>query len=387
VLVIDDEEGMREGCRHVLGEAGIEVEVAGNAALGLEQLKAVSPSVVLLDIRMPGMGGLDAIQRILQHDPKIVIIMITGYATIEYTVEAMRNGAFDFLPKPFAPNELRRVVERGLEKHRLLEEMQALRDEKKRLTEYFTSIISHQLRTPIAAVSQYFLVLLDNLAGDISDEARHILTRANLRLNELMELIEDWLALAKLDQEKIRREDKPIDLGRILREQIEFLSPLAKERGIQITLDCEAAPGFLRGNERSLGEVVSNLLSNAIKYNREGGRIAVSLRVRGREVLVSVADTGIGIPPEEIPFVFNEFYRVKNDDTRHIRGTGLGLSIVKRIVEAHGGSIQVESERGKGATFTILLPAQERPAEQPAQRDATKGATHVRSAEDGFARR
>jgi signal transduction histidine kinase len=197
------------------------------------------------------------------------------------------------------------------------------------------------------------------MAGDISDEARHILTRANLRLNELMELIEDWLALAKLDQEKIRKEDKPVDLPKILREQVDFLAPLARERSIEIALHCEPTPPPLRGNERSLGEVVSNLLSNAIKYNRQGGSIAIRMGVRDGQCIVRFEDTGIGIPKEEIPFVFNEFYRVKNDDTRHIRGTGLGLSIVKRIVEAHGGSIQVESEPGRGTTFTIQLPVQE----------------------------
>lgn len=359
VLVIDDEEVIRDGCAHILTGDGYRVELADNGEKGIVIAKTLSPDIVLLDIRMPGMNGLEVIQQILKDNPQTIVIIITGYATIEYAVQSMKNGAFDFLPKPFTPNDLRLMINRGLEKKHLLEEMERLRAERKRLSEYFTSIVSHQLRTPIAAVSQYFEVLLGGMAGEIPGEAQRILNRANLRLHELMELIEDWLSLARFDPEKIKRENKTIDINKILKNQIEFLSPLMKEKGIKVKLECSDKAPTIIGDERHFSEVVSNLLSNAIKYNRNDGKISVCVQVDDGRCHIRFEDTGIGIPKEHQPFIFNEFYRVKTDETREIRGTGLGLTIVKKIIEAHGGSIEVESELGKGSIFKVSLPIRE----------------------------
>jgi two-component system sensor histidine kinase/response regulator len=363
VLIIDDEEIMREGCRQILLTNGYEINAAESARTGLELVRSASPDIVLLDIRMPGMNGLETIEHILEIDPRIIIIMITGYATIDYAVESIKNGAFDFLAKPFTPDDLRLTVGRGLEKRQLSIETEKLREEKKRLTDYFISIVSHQLRTPVAAVCQYIEVLLGNYVGGIPGEAKQILQRANFRLTELMEMIEDWLTITKFDPKTILKEARQLDMKKIIDSQIEFLKPLISEKGIRIDLNCSPGQPKFIGNKRLIEEAVSNLVSNAIKYNRNSGKLTIDVSFDDDKYYISFADTGIGIPADQLPFICNEFYRVKNDFTRDIPGTGLGLTIVKKFVEVHGGSIEIESKEEKGSTFTITLPLKPQPDE------------------------
>lgn len=360
-MVVEDEEIMRDACFASLCENGYKVELAENGMVGLDKVKSIKPDLAIVDIRMPGIDGLEVLKRINEIDPRIVTIVITGYATIEYAVQSMKNGAYDFLPKPFVPDELRLVVKRGLEKRRLVAEMEAHQREKKRMTDFFISIISHQLRTPLVAVKQYFEVILGDMAGEISDESRDILKRAGARLDELIELVEEWLSLARFDPNKVKGGFKPLNIVEILKHHIEFLAPLFKERGIKIQLNCCENLPSVNGNEHSIGEVFANLISNAAKYNRDNGKITIYVRVENDMCCIQFEDTGIGISKEDLPFIFNDFFRVRSKETMGIKGTGLGLPIVKRIVETHGGSVKVESECGKGSTFSVYLPfAQEK---------------------------
>ncbi len=356
ILVIDDEEVIRAGCFQILSEEGYRVGLAENGAEGIELAKKLNPDVVLLDLRMPGISGLEVIGKLAELDPLMVTIVITGYATIEYAVQSMKSGAFDFMSKPFSPMELRMAVQRGLAKKKMLRDMEALRAEKKRMADYFASIVSHQMRTPIAAVSQYFEVILGDMVGEVPPPMRQMLTRAKLRLGQLLDLIEDWLGLARFDAEAIRKKFKPLDVAKAVEQQLDYLRPLFAERHLTVTSEC--APGLapVFGDERVVGEVIGNLLSNAMKYNRDGGSITVRATAADDACRIAVSDTGIGIPAEQIGFVFNEFYRVKNNATRDIPGTGLGLAIVKKIVDAHGGRVAVESVEGQGSTFSVYLP-------------------------------
>ena len=357
ILVIDDEEVIREGCVQVLSDDGHRVETADDAARGIERASAIRPDVVLLDIRMPGMSGLDAIGRLLEHDPSAVLVMITGYATVEYAVQSLKSGAFDFLAKPFTPLELRRVVRHALGKRRMLLEMERLREDKRKMAEQFVSVVSQRLRHPLTVVAQYFEALFAGPAGEVSPQAREILERAGRRLSELTAMIDDWLALARHDREDVRTAFRPLDLGKIVRRHLEFLDPTIRERGLRVEIDCPPDAPRLEGDERSIGEAFSNLVTNAVKYNRPGGTITVRVRAADARCCVEVCDTGIGIPPEQQELVFHEFHRVRSRETENIRGTGLGLAIVRRIAETHGGSVELESEAGKGSTFRLWLPA------------------------------
>lgn len=362
ILVIDDEESMRDSCSQILTKDGFLTETADDGSIGLEKIKDIKPDLVLIDLKMPGISGQEVLVKAKEIDPNIIAVVITGYATVESAVEAMRRGAYDFLPKPFTPDELRIIIRRGLERRKLILETESLRKEKKLMEENFITMVSHQLRSPLVAILQYFEVILGGLAGEVQEKQKEMISRARARLEGLLNLINDWLDVARLDSGQIVDKLKPLSLEKIIKKLIEEMKPLAKEENISLEFGSCSENDFVQGDEETLEQVFSNLITNAIRYNKPKGRVLITIKENKDFIAAEVQDTGIGIAEEHLPFIFDQFYRVKRGEDQKIKGTGLGLSIAKKIVEAHGGSIQVSSELGKGSTFTVLLPKAEKAA-------------------------
>ncbi len=356
ILVIDDEEFMCDSCCKVYAKDGYRVDIARDGATGLQKVKELNPDLVLVDLKMPGMSGMEVLEEIKTIDPNIISVVITGYGTIDSAVESMKNGAYDFLPKPFTPDELRLITKRALERRRLIIESNRLRQEKDKMRENFISMVSHQLRTPLVAVQEYFEVILEGLAGEVTEEQRKMLERSKTRIDELLRLIKDWLDLSKIDADKIVNKLKPISLTEIITKTSDLMQTLAKQKNITLKTDIPENLPMILGNKETLEQAFLNLLDNGIRYNKNGGSITVKAKAEDGYVAVDISDTGIGIPKEELPFIFEQFYQIKNKKTQGIDGTGLGLSIVKKIVDAHSGTIRVTSETEKGSTFTVLLP-------------------------------
>lgn len=359
VLVIDDEEAMRDSCSLILAKEGFQAETAENGQIGLEKIKELGPDLVLIDLKMPGISGFEVLEKIRDIDPHLIPIVITGYATVESAVEAMKKGAYDFLPKPFTPEELRIIIRRALERRKLALEAETLRREKKLMEENFITMVSHQLRSPLVAIQQYFEVILAGMTGQIEEAQKEMILRARERLEGLLRLINDWLDLARMSRGQIVDKFKPTALEKLLEKQLEFLKPLAQEYEVTLELRRPSQPVQVMGDEQTLEQVFSNLITNAIKYNRSKGSVVVALREEGQSVVVDVKDTGIGIAKEHLPFIFDQFFRVHRREDQKIKGTGLGLSIAKKIIEAHNGTIQVASELGQGSTFSVWLPRAE----------------------------
>ncbi len=359
VLVIDDEEAMRDSCSLILTKAGYVAETAPNGEVGLEKIQQLKPDVALIDLKMPGLSGFDVLEKVKTIDPFLIPIVITGYATVDSAVEAMKKGAYDFLPKPFTPEELRIIIGRALERRQLAIEAETLRREKKLMEDNFITMVTHQLRSPLVAIQQYFEVILAGLVGKVDKTMEEMILRARERVEGLLRLINDWLDLARIDKGKIVANLKTVALDQILRKQVEFLQPLAQEYEVKLEFSPPNESVFVRGDEQMLDQVFSNLITNGIKYNKPGGLVAVSLQRENGSVLAIVKDTGIGIAREHLPFIFDQFYRVSRREDQKIKGTGLGLSIAQKIIEAHQGSIEVESELGQGSIFTVRLPGAE----------------------------
>jgi two-component system sensor histidine kinase/response regulator len=356
ILVIDDEEAMRDSCRQVLSKDGYVIKTAENGQSGLQKIKEVKPDLVLIDLKMPGMGGMELLEKIDQIDPEIISIVITGYATIESAVEAMKLNAYDFLSKPFTPDQLRIVIERGLERRRLAAESARLRREKEIMRENFITLVSHQLRSPLASVKQYFGVIREGFAGQVTDKQKQIIQKAGEYNDGLIQLINDWLDMSRVEAGRIRNKSEPISLTAVLSEVIEALKPQTKAKNVTLKLNLADNLPQLTGDPECLKEAFSNLLNNAIIYNHDGGAVTVTVKEQGGDLVVEVSDTGIGISQENLPFIFDEFFRVKSKETQHITGTGLGLPIARKIIEAHNGNMKVDSEPGKGTIFSIFLP-------------------------------
>ena len=357
ILIIDDEESMRDSCAQILVKIGCRVETAPDGETGLRTALEVRPDAVIVDLKMPGKSGLEVLDELRLIDPAVVAVVITGYATVDAAVEAMKRGAYDFLPKPFTPEELRLIIARALERRFLAREAETLRREKKLLEDNIITMVSHQLRGPLTAIQQYFEVILAGMAGTVDDKPREMIRKAGERLNGLMSLINDWLDLARIDKGALVDRLRLVEVGAVIEKLIGFLAPAARESGVALEWGTPPQAGLaVLGDEAALEQVFTNLLHNAIVYNKAGGRVEVGIRDEGNEVAVEVRDTGIGIAAEHLPLIFDQFYRVRRSEGAKTKGSGLGLSIVKKIVEAHNGRVEVASEVGVGTVFTVRLP-------------------------------
>jgi PAS domain S-box-containing protein len=491
ILVIDDELIMREGCSRILSKDGWAVICAENGKQGLDEIQA-SPEkvdVILLDLMMPGMSGMEVLDQVRTIDPNLLVIVITGYATVESAVEAMKKGAYDFIPKPFTPDQLRIVVRRALERRTLQKEAEFLRRERERslrdiatekskiktiincmgdgvlvcdrescivlsnpaasrmlkipessllgnflpqcnlhpelskiieeslttkdmgytsvsqelsigesgevflrahtapvrndlgetlgsvtvlqdishlkeldkMKSEFIAMVAHELRAPIASVEQQLTVILNGIAGEVTAKQERLLSRAKERTKGLLTLIKDLLDLSKIEAGKMVQYKEPLSLQEVIQRVVDLMRAEAEAKKIDLQFSAPSETPLISADRNSMEGIFTNLISNAIKYTPEGGKVWITLNEEGGFVKAAVSDTGIGIKKEDLLRIFDKFYRVKTMETRQIVGTGLGLSIVKSIVDAHLGSISVESEEGGGTTFTVLLPKESNP--------------------------
>jgi signal transduction histidine kinase len=372
LLVIDDEQGIREGCRRVLEPEGYRVETAGSLAEARERLAAEVFGLVLLDVMLPDGRGVELLEEIRRRDADTVVAIITGYATVELAVEAIQQGAYDFLSKPFNGDVLLLAVRQGLERRRLAidalrvhdverqsAELSRAREEMERLDRFksdFMLTVAHELRSPVSAAQSLLRTLLHGLAGDLNDRQRDILRRMEARNAELLELVNDLLSLAA---SKTYEPDRPLEevrLSDVLKPIIARGCEEAQAKGVELTYRGGENTGMVRGTAEGLAMIFGNLIGNAVKYTPAGGRVEVEAEGDSRSTRVRVVDTGIGIPAEELGRLGEEFFRAGNAKASGITGSGLGLSIVRHNLSRFGGEMDIQSQVGQGTTITVSLP-------------------------------
>jgi signal transduction histidine kinase len=220
----------------------------------------------------------------------------------------------------------------------------------------FIAMVTHELRAPIAAVEQQLTVILNRMAGEVTEKQEQLLSRAKERTKGLLDLIKDLLDLSKIEAGKMVQYKEPLALQEVIQRVVDLMRVEAENKKIDLQFSALSKSSLILADRNSMEGIFTNLISNAIKYTPEGGKVWVTLGEDGGFVKATVSDTGIGIKKTDLPRIFDKFYRVKTTETRQIVGTGLGLSIVKSIVDAHLGSISVESEEGGGTTFTVSFP-------------------------------
>ena len=227
-------------------------------------------------------------------------------------------------------------------------------DEREKMRREFTANVSHELKTPLTSISGFAEIMRDGLVKqeDIPRFSGKIYTESQ----RLIRLVEDIIKLSQLDEKELMYECESVDLSQLIYEVIFTLTPEAGRRNISIA--AEAAPVKVNGIRQILMEMIYNLCDNAVKYNREGGRVLISLGQDGRKVRLSVKDTGIGIPEEEQTRIFERFYRVDKSHSKEVGGTGLGLAIVKHAAALHEGKIELHSRFGEGTEIIVTLPGE-----------------------------
>jgi two-component system, OmpR family, phosphate regulon sensor histidine kinase PhoR len=483
ILVVDDELGVREGCRKILAAEGYDVVTAGDGKAGLEQFAERGPfAVLLVDLQMPRMSGLELMREARSRDPDLLPIIITAHATIDTAVEGTRQGAYSYIPKPFTPDELLLAIKNGLERRTLALEARRLRAERERrllelatersmsttiisamidgilvinnerlvvlrnnaaariladcrdlpvpfpldavaspdvreivdvvigsagefmilsrqipvgsstyvvnvspvidpsgattgavavfsdVTELaklnaaksmFVSLVAHEVKSPLAATEGWLNLVLSGMVKKDPAEEKRMLERALIRVRTLRGMVNELLSLTAIQTGNFALKRAAVDAATVLREVVEGFRDQAAEKGI--TLSLVAAPAGetaqLLADREALSMIYGNLVENAVKYSRENGRVEATISRDGGYVTVTVADDGIGIAAAEQGKVFDEFYRVRGEETASIPGTGLGLSLVRRLTELHEGTVSLTSAPGKGSTFRVRLPA------------------------------
>ncbi len=353
ILVVDDEEIVLDSCTEILRGEGYQLATAADGARGLALVREFRPDVVVVDLKMPGLSGFEVLERLRDADPTVVTIVITGYATVSSAVDAMKRGAYDFLPKPFTPEEFRLIIKRAVEKRSLTFEAMALRRERDLLRDHFAAIVSHELKAPLAAIQQNIFVLERDAAA--TPDQRERLARVKARMADLIQMVDTWRRGVSIDMDAIKARQAPVSVRGPIDKAVESALVYATRKSVTIDVAVpEPAPRVL-GDQGTLTEAVVNILGNAVKFSRDGGRIEVTADVRDGDVRIAVADHGVGIAPDDLPHVFDAFYT--QPGVAGERGSGLGLAVSRRIVEAHGGAITVQSTPGQGSTFVITLPA------------------------------
>jgi len=369
ILVVDDEKDIRELLAVTLmGVGGYSVQLAESGEEALRKIGTEGFDLVLADLKMPKMDGLQLLSEIVSSKPEILTVLMTGYGSIRSALEAIKGGASDYLMKPVDMVELIARLQKVLEeRQRFIKlrdwgaQLERVNQELKKLDEMkseFISLASHELRTPLTAVRCAIQLMLAGKSGKINRTQKKFLSMSETNMNRLTKIVNDLLDLSQIKSG--RRETKCEDMDLI--ELIEFilacLRPQAAGKAVELRSDVEEGFRTVYADREMVEKILINLLGNAIKFTPEHGEVIVSARVseEKRKALISVRDSGIGIRKDQLEGLFMKFHQMEESPHVHVDGAGLGLVLTKGLVEAQGGEIWVESEFGKGSTFSFTLP-------------------------------
>jgi len=370
ILLVDDNTDMREYVKRLLA-AKYDVEATGDGQSALEATRREKFELVLSDVMMPKLDGF-ALLKALRADERtrtIPVILLSARAGEAARVEGMGAGADDYLIKPFSARELLARVEAHLNLQRVRREseeaiLQLMAREQKarasaeianRVKDDFLAMLSHELRTPLNAIFGWTHLLKRGKLSD-AESARGIdIIERNAEAQRA--IIDELLDISRIVTGKLQLEPKPVEVVSVIDAAVDAVRPAAEAKNIQIVTAFGPDVGVVMGEAVRLQQVVWNLLVNAVKFTPRQGRIDVELKVTDHNVEIVISDTGEGISPEFLPYIFERFRQADTSSRRMHGGLGLGLSIVNSLVAMHGGSVRAESDgNGKGARFIVTLP-------------------------------
>ncbi len=370
VLVIDDEMGPRESLRMLLKPI-YQVHTADSVEIGLKLLNEKRPDAIVMDIRMPGITGIEGLRRIRQIDPHLSVIMLTGFGALETAKEALRLGANDYISKPFDAREMREVISRNVERTRLHRTSESAAGEIKELNNRLLQELAqkerlaslgqasaefvHDIGNPLTIVWGYVQLLAKKLEeSESTDDPNAVSSNKELEIIEQnVRLCRDLLTMWQSYGSMEAAPHKLISVSDIVREVVAGVGAMASETPVELRCDVTEDPCSLRGDAVQITRAIQNVIINAIQASGDRkGTVDVSCIRKDFYVDVRIADTGQGITPEQIARIFDPYFTTKQGKS----GTGLGLFITKKVVDDHKGSIKVDSTPRVGTTITIRLP-------------------------------
>ncbi|MBI4346877.1 MAG: response regulator [Elusimicrobia bacterium] len=371
LLIVDDDESLQELCAAAFKLDGYHVEVASSGEGGLKKLDAAPFDLVVTDLFMPGkLDGAGLVRAVKARFPSTEVIVMTAVPTLKTAISTLKDGASDYVIKPFETDHLRVIARRALEQRRLRRELdteRAMRQELataykelqkvEELKESFLARISHELRTPLSELLTA-VELMEQAAGSTTDPQKlsRYIGLSKQGATRMERTLSDLLAFVELQRRPLVEKGKEVSIAGVCRDVVERLKPLTEPRGIHVELKFPDGLPNVVGDPELLQRAFEHLIHNAAVFNKDKGRITLNARAEAGSIYLDVSDTGEGIPQEEFERIFDSFYQIASYLTRKVGGLGLGLAITRRIVEAHGGHIDVTSKVGEGTTFRVRLP-------------------------------
>ena len=378
ILIVDDDPALLQALPEALRLrlADVTVDTCESAADALRRMRAADYDAVVSDIKMPGVDGLALLAGVRTFLPATPTLLITGHGQDDLVLQALRGGAYDFIPKPIDRDYFVASLKRALETRHLRRQLEEQRSALERhavelertveertrelrrandLKDQFLAMVSHELRSPLGAIRMWASLLR---SGKLDPERRGRALEAIERSAVMQaKLVEDLLDVSRIVTGKLVLELRPVDLAEVAEAALDAVRTEAEAREVELEPVFELSGGHVEGDPARLQQVLWNLLSNAVKFSRPRGRVVLRVARAGSEAVVSVRDEGEGIEAEFLPHVFERFRQADNTRTRTHGGLGLGLALVHHLVVLHGGAVSAESDgSGRGATFTVTLP-------------------------------
>jgi signal transduction histidine kinase len=371
ILVIEDEPQVRESYLDMFTFFGYEVEAVANGQEGLSRINKKDYDIVVTDLNMPEMDGLEVLKYIKKRKSYIEVIVITGYATLENAIKAMKVGAYDYFTKPVDIDHVKIVLTKCIQKIRAKqenEELKSLNEKLKDLNEMkdkFITLTNHELRTPVTVLKGYIELIDYFLNGSGNKEVHEAISIVSETMKELVSLVDQMHDVSSFDYGKKKLMLTDIDMRQLIAQIFKEMKLMYEKRNIELEIILDGPAVNISADSNRMKRSVRELLQNALKFTPEGGKVTLSYSINelNKNLYIKVSDNGIGIPTEKQNLVFEPFYEVQ-DVINHMTsktefmggGMGLGLTLAKEVFESHKGALLLESEVNSGSTFTAVLP-------------------------------
>lgn len=371
ILLIEDEPEVRESYMDMLQVLGYKADCAENGKAGLEKLIQNEYHIILTDLNMPVMDGLETLKRAKKMRPEVEVIVITGFATIENAISAMKQGAFDYVTKPVSLEHVKIVLSRCAHQIRASRENKMLRDSNARLNELnelknkFITITNHELRTPLAVLKGYFDLVELYIREKQNEELNEYVCIISTTLSEMIDMVESMHDLSSFYKAMKNYENRVINVNEVMQNVYKELKLLFDHRDIRFSIELYKEPVTVMADDVLLKRAFRELAQNALKFTNKGGQVAMRVKAVPMEkrAYVMIQDNGIGIPSDKMELIFEPFYEVQ-DVMHHTTsktgfmggGIGVGLALTREILGTCRGDIAVESKEGQGSVFTVMLP-------------------------------
>jgi len=366
LILVDDESQFRETMSKRLTKRGMNVADAGNGEECLDLLKQHPVDVVVSDVKMPGMGGIELLARIRELYPDTEVILLTGHASASDGVEGIKSGAFDYLSKPVEFEHLLSKIKQAYEKRKRLEEQKAEAEFRENMeqqmiiTERLASLgtlatgVAHEINNPLAIIKEsagwMSLILTKEEMAGIPRKAdfEKALDKIEKGVERARRITHQLLGFVQKNESLM----SAVNLSDMINESLQLVGREAANNNVEIIKDFNDSDGNLISDPYQLRQVLLNLITNAIHASKKGDKITLALETQAKTILLTISDTGSGIPWENLEKIFEPFFSTKEPG----KGTGLGLFVSRGIIERLGGTLEVESRLGQGTTFAIELP-------------------------------